>query len=565
MVNDAAIPGQDVVAFVERWTPVVERIGATFFEATTAMAFAHFRDQQVDVAVIETGLGGRLDTTNVVDPVVAGVTSIGIDHIEYLGDTLEEIASEKAGIFKSGRPAVIGEPDAHIREFLAATRAGRRRIRSPRGRRTDAGGRADGGRARHRVRPHGARRPASPADAAHGRAPGRQSGVRPRVARRRRAAVRGLARRRRIAARGDSNSRAFPARGQVPLRRRAQPATARMCSRGRLRASSRRPPVVALVCVLGDKDWREMLDALAPHVARFVLTNAPTAPGEPGVGPGGSRGVRHGARMGARGGAGLRRRPGARRGGGGDGARHRIVPHGGRCDVALAGISARPVGLGMAKGALPGFRDFYPRGVRRARVHHEGVARCGAPVRVRRVRRTAARAARPVHEEERRRDRRAALQLHGQGRTRGVAAARDDADVRAHGGREGQRPAQAGALVLGAAAVPLRAPAEGAAARALPAQRGHRRRGGRDRRRRTARGRHRDHARARAHAERRAGPRVRPAPVAGVAGDARRRRRPSTRRVRGDRQDRAPAARRLAREAGRARPGQRGDRPRSSA
>jgi len=89
-----------------------------FFEATTALAFDAFAKADVDVALIETGLGGRLDSTNVVDPVSAGVTSIGWDHMEYLGHTLDAIALEKAGIFKRERPAVIGEPNPDIRELL---------------------------------------------------------------------------------------------------------------------------------------------------------------------------------------------------------------------------------------------------------------------------------------------------------------------------------------------------------------------------------------------------------------------------------------------------------------
>jgi dihydrofolate synthase/folylpolyglutamate synthase len=82
VVAGAPIPSADVAAFVGRWTPAVERIGATFFEATTAMAFDHFARAGADVAVIETGLGGRLDSTNVVLPLAAGVTSIGLDHTE---------------------------------------------------------------------------------------------------------------------------------------------------------------------------------------------------------------------------------------------------------------------------------------------------------------------------------------------------------------------------------------------------------------------------------------------------------------------------------------------------
>src|SRR4029079_1673051 len=99
--------------------PDVERIGASFFEATTAMAFDYFARARADVAIIEAGLGGRLDSTNVLDPLVAGVTSIGYDHTEYLGSTLEEIAREKAGIFKPGRAAIIGELDPAISPLLA--------------------------------------------------------------------------------------------------------------------------------------------------------------------------------------------------------------------------------------------------------------------------------------------------------------------------------------------------------------------------------------------------------------------------------------------------------------
>lgn len=108
VVDDEAIPEDYVVDFLERCAADAERMGATFFEITTAMAFRYFADRNVDVAVIETGLGGRLDSTNVITPVVAGVTSIGLDHQEFLGDNLASIAREKAGIFKPGVPAVVG-------------------------------------------------------------------------------------------------------------------------------------------------------------------------------------------------------------------------------------------------------------------------------------------------------------------------------------------------------------------------------------------------------------------------------------------------------------------------
>ena len=131
MVDGRPLPDDVIAAWLARWTPAVERHGATFFEATTAMGFQLFRDAGVDVAVIETGLGGRLDATNVVDPLVAGVSGIGVDHTDWPGTTREAIAPEKAGIFKPGRPAVIGEPDVGIRSILAseAERRGAQPIR----------------------------------------------------------------------------------------------------------------------------------------------------------------------------------------------------------------------------------------------------------------------------------------------------------------------------------------------------------------------------------------------------------------------------------------------------
>lgn len=118
LVDGTAVDAAYVTDFIERWTPTVEQLGATFFEATTAMAFALFAERTIDVAVVEAGLGGRLDSTNVVAPVVAGVTAIGIDHTEYLGDSREAIAQEKAGIFKAGAAAVIGDSDPDIASLL---------------------------------------------------------------------------------------------------------------------------------------------------------------------------------------------------------------------------------------------------------------------------------------------------------------------------------------------------------------------------------------------------------------------------------------------------------------
>jgi dihydrofolate synthase/folylpolyglutamate synthase len=120
VVDEERIGEQEVLDFIQRWEADFEKLGATFFEITTALAFEHFASRNVDVALIETGLGGRLDSTNVITPIVAGVTSIGVDHVEYLGDSLAGIAAEKAGIFKRGVPAVFGPAPDEAREALLA-------------------------------------------------------------------------------------------------------------------------------------------------------------------------------------------------------------------------------------------------------------------------------------------------------------------------------------------------------------------------------------------------------------------------------------------------------------
>ena len=108
-VDGHFIPEASVVAFVERIQPAIERISPSFFEITVAMAFLYFAEAQVDWAVVEVGLGGRLDSTNIIYPELSVITNIGYDHMQLLGDTLQEIAAEKAGIIKAGRPVVIGE------------------------------------------------------------------------------------------------------------------------------------------------------------------------------------------------------------------------------------------------------------------------------------------------------------------------------------------------------------------------------------------------------------------------------------------------------------------------
>jgi dihydrofolate synthase/folylpolyglutamate synthase len=119
VVDGRPIDKKAIEAFVDRWMPLVETTGATFFEATTAFAFDVFARAEVDVAVVETGLGGRMDSTNVITPRVAIVTGVGMDHSEFLGTSIAEIAVEKAGIFKRGVPAVVGERSPDIRARLA--------------------------------------------------------------------------------------------------------------------------------------------------------------------------------------------------------------------------------------------------------------------------------------------------------------------------------------------------------------------------------------------------------------------------------------------------------------
>ena len=108
-VNGEMCDERFVVAFTEKVKPLIEEIHPSFFEITVAMAFTYFAEQLVDVAVVEVGLGGRWDSTNVITPELCVITNIGWDHMNMLGDTLEQIAYEKAGIIKENIPVVIGE------------------------------------------------------------------------------------------------------------------------------------------------------------------------------------------------------------------------------------------------------------------------------------------------------------------------------------------------------------------------------------------------------------------------------------------------------------------------
>ncbi|XRE42612.1 Dihydrofolate synthase [Tenacibaculum discolor] len=119
-INGEEIPKESVVTFIEKNKLFLEKQGLSFFEMTVGMAFEEFANQKVDVAVIEVGLGGRLDSTNIIIPEVSVITNIGLDHTQFLGETLPEIAFEKAGIIKKGVPVVIGERQKEIENVFIA-------------------------------------------------------------------------------------------------------------------------------------------------------------------------------------------------------------------------------------------------------------------------------------------------------------------------------------------------------------------------------------------------------------------------------------------------------------
>ncbi len=117
-INGEMMPQQYVIDFVEKERSFFEPLHPSFFELTTALAFKYFAEQHVDVAVIEVGLGGRLDCTNIISPILSVITNISFDHTQFLGNTLAQIASEKAGIIKHKVPVIIGECNAETRSVF---------------------------------------------------------------------------------------------------------------------------------------------------------------------------------------------------------------------------------------------------------------------------------------------------------------------------------------------------------------------------------------------------------------------------------------------------------------
>ena len=255
-VDGVPITQDAVAAWTTLLRPEIEAKQATFFEASTAIAFADFAARGAEIAVVEVGLGGRLDSTNVVTPLVSAVTKVAMDHMKYLGDTLELIAVEKAGIAKEGVPFVIGEMEPGLVRVLSETA---KRLRGevhvvPAQERWSGPLALDG--------PH-QRRNAAVANAVLQALPDR---YRPDPT----AIGRGFARTK-VPGRFDRRGKWLFDVAHNPDGIRALVVA--------LGASDLPRPIHALVSILGDKEWAPMLVELDRGIDRGVLTIAPTAEG----------------------------------------------------------------------------------------------------------------------------------------------------------------------------------------------------------------------------------------------------------------------------------------------
>ena len=259
----------------------IRRHSLTFFEAMTGLAFHLFRRKGVEVSVIEVGLGGRLDATNVVTPFLTAITNVDLDHCDYLGSTLNEIALEKAGIIKSGVPLLTAEPDARIRSVLSATcdslMAPFVHVRSEPGK-MSVDVQEDHTAFDMSTAAWGRLRLQTPLPGEHQAVNGALAvalleRMPPHLRPDRTTLVEGIAR---------VN---WPGRVQVEhlegrtwvfdIAHNTAGAAALASVLGRLKL---RRPIVVLTAVLGDKDWREMLPPLFARADHAVLTQAPSAP-----------------------------------------------------------------------------------------------------------------------------------------------------------------------------------------------------------------------------------------------------------------------------------------------
>lgn len=263
-VDGVAISEESVAQLTSTLEPEIRALDATFFEATTAIAFADFAARGVEIAVVEVGLGGRLDSTNVLEPLVTAVTKIDYDHQKFLGETLEAIAIEKAGIAKPGVPMIIGEERP---EIVAVLRQAAERYIALREPRREADLRLVPAGASWRG-PLGLRGPHQRRNAAVAAAILDALPSAWQVSDASRNA--GFARSR-VPGRCDVQGKWFFDVAHNPDGIRALAAT--------LAEAPLAGPVHGLVAILGDKAWADMLDMLDTHLDRGVLTVAPTAAG----------------------------------------------------------------------------------------------------------------------------------------------------------------------------------------------------------------------------------------------------------------------------------------------
>ena len=278
-VDRVPIAEDAVTVWAARLEEPAARLGATFFEVSTALAFADFAARGVEIAVVEVGLGGRLDATNVLRPMASGVTRIAVEHTEYLGPDLPSIAREKAGIAKSGTPFVTTEADAVIAEVLLAEA----RVRGAVAEWLDPAVSLDGVEAG----PHGVR---FDAVTPQGRYAGLEIGLS--GAYQAQNALLAIRLAELVGPQwpvGESAMRAglraahvagrFDRRGRWIYDVAHNPDGARALVEA-LRSAAPPRPLVAVVAVLRDKAWKEMLQVLGGAVDRLVLTRAPSAPPE---------------------------------------------------------------------------------------------------------------------------------------------------------------------------------------------------------------------------------------------------------------------------------------------
>ncbi|MEZ5148326.1 MAG: Mur ligase family protein [Bacteroidales bacterium] len=127
-INGKVIPERKVVEFVEQKQQLINDLKPSFFEYTFSMAMNYFAEEKIDFLVAETGMGGRLDSTNVTNSVLSVITNIGFDHMQFLGDTLSKIATEKAGIIKKGVPVLIGQKQQEVKSIFISQAA---RVKAP--------------------------------------------------------------------------------------------------------------------------------------------------------------------------------------------------------------------------------------------------------------------------------------------------------------------------------------------------------------------------------------------------------------------------------------------------